>query len=422
MGSYCELTFDGIHILSAKSAVPNQLVALFQESDRIVRDVCETEDDDARREILYQAPRESILRRLDVLGYTEMIAQERFAQWRSDQIESWTEYYSGDREDPDKETLNAIEAFDFNTWRQRAAQLLKQQWDLPEPVDEIDRRMRDDHDGWLHFDGYPSLATLRALLDSFPDVKQVTLDVTELIDNGYIEENEPICSRRREAGHGEVRNLAPTVILAEGSSDIEILQISLAVLHPELKDYFSFFDYRELSVDGGTSYLVKFLKAFAAVRAPLRIIAVFDNDAAGVQAYRQALALHLPRNMRVMTLPDIKIAEQYPTVGPQGERIQNVNGQAASIELYLGQTSLVDAAGKLRPIRWKGYVLNAYQGAVEGRVDIRAAFRGRIQSAANAEAARDAYPELACVWQTIFTITEQSMSEARRNETRQIME
>jgi hypothetical protein len=421
MGSYCELKFDELHIVDAKSAVPDDLVALFQESDRVVVEVHETEEDDARRDVLYQAPRESILRRLDLLGYTKTIVRERFTQWRNDQIESWTEH-SQYSEDSDRETLKALEVFDFTTWCQRATGLLERQWDLPEPVDEIDRRMRDDDDGWLHFDGYGSLGTLRALLDAFPNVKQVTLDITDLIGGGWIDENEPICSRRREADRGEVRSLAPTVILAEGSSDIEILQSSLASLHPEQKDYFSFFDHRELSVDGGTSYLVKFLKAFAAARAPLQIIAVFDNDVAGVQAYRQALALNFPRNISVMTLPDIKIAEDYPTVGAQGEGTENVNGRAASIELYLGRTSLVDAGGSLRPVRWKGYVHNAFQGAVEGKADIRAAFLGGLRNVAGAETARNAYPELACVWQAIFRLTEQSMSAARRNETRKLLE
>jgi hypothetical protein len=40
----------------------------------------------------------------------------------------------------------------------------------------------------------------------------------------------------------------------------------------------------------------------------------------------------------------------------------------------------------------------------------------------NAKAARDAYPELASVCQPIFRTTEQSTSEARRNETREILE
>jgi hypothetical protein len=87
MGSYCELKFDGLHIVDAKSAVPDDLVALFQESDRVVLEVHETEEDDAHRDVLYQAPRESILRRLDLLGYTKTIVPERFTQWRNDQIE-----------------------------------------------------------------------------------------------------------------------------------------------------------------------------------------------------------------------------------------------------------------------------------------------------------------------------------------------
>jgi hypothetical protein len=98
---------------------------------------------------------------------------------------------------------------------------------------------------------------------------------------------------RRAEDPFKPRPLAPTVVLAEGSSDIRILQRSLAVLFPERQDYFAFFNHAELSVDGGTAYLVKFLKAFAAARAPFRMIAVFDNDTAGIQAFRQASALGL---------------------------------------------------------------------------------------------------------------------------------
>jgi hypothetical protein len=131
----------------------------------------------------------------------------------------------------------------------------------------------------------------------------------------------------------------------------------------------------------------------------------------------------LPQNISVMTLPDIELAKKYPTIGPQGEGIANVNGRAASIELYLGRASLVDANGNLRPVRWTGYVppFNAYQGEVEGKADIRAAFLRGIVIAASAQAARNAHPELVSVWQAIFSVTERSTSEARRNETREIL-
>ena len=213
MGSYCELKFDEIHILSAKSIVPDNLIALFQESDRTVREMPETDEDEAHKDILYQAPREVILSRLALLGCTESVVRDRFAEWRKDQIESWTYYYAEYDDDSDRETLKALGDFDFAVWRERVPRLLEKQWDLPEPVDEIDRRMRDDDDGWLHFDGYGSLVTLRALLDAFPNVKHVSLDISDLIGGGWLEENEPHCSGRRQADFAAVRNLAPTVIL-----------------------------------------------------------------------------------------------------------------------------------------------------------------------------------------------------------------
>jgi hypothetical protein len=420
MGSYCALKFDEIEIFDVKSVVPDDFVALFQESDRVVRKVPETEEDDSTTDIFYQASRDVILTRLALLGCTEGVVRDKFEEWKKNQKKSLAEYveYSGD-EDGDQK-LKVINEFDFDVWRERGAALLAMGWDkLPEePVDEIDRHLRDNYDGWLHFAGYGSLVTVRALLDAFPTVKHVTLDISDLVGGGYIGGEEPICGDRRKTNHGEIRNLAPTVILAEGSTDIQILERSLATLYPEVRDYFSFFDHRELSVDGGTSYLVKFLKAFAAARAPLHIVAVFDNDAAGIHAYTQTNALTLPSNIKALCLPDIKLAEKYPTVGPQGDGVANVNGRAASIELYLGRHSLNDERGNLRPVRWTGYVppIKTYQGEVECKAEIQARFFKSIANVANSTAARNAFPELTQVWQAILKVVERSMSEARRNE------
>lgn len=419
MGSYCALKFDEIDIFDVKSVVPDDFVALFQESDRVVRKIPETEEDDSTTNIFYQASREVILTRLALLGCTEGVVRDKFEEWKNNQKKSLAEYimYSGHKDD--NQTIKAINEFDFDVWRERGAAFLAKRWNkLPEPADEIDRRLRDDYDGWLFFAGYGSLVSVRALLDAFPNVKHVTLDISDLVGGGYISGDEPICGDRRKTNHGEIRNLAPTVILAEGSNDIQILERSLAALYPEVRDYFSFFDHRELNVDGGTSYLVKFLKAFAAARAPLHIVAIFDNDAAGIHAYTQTNALTLPSNIKALCLPDIKLAEEYPTVGPQGEGVANVNGHAASIELYLGRHSLTDGKGNLRPVRWTGYIppIKAYQGEVECKAEIQARFFESIANVANSTAARNAFPELTQAWQAILKVVERSMSDARRNE------
>ena len=154
----------------------------------------------------------------------------------------------------------------------------------------------------------------------------VSLDVSDLKVGGYLEEDVALCASRRSSNGVQPPGLAPTVIMAEGSSDIRIFQRSLEALFPERQDYFSFFNHSELNVDGGANYLIKFLKAFGAARVPLRLVAIFDNDAAGIQAFHQAKRLGLPRSMIVLRLPDTDLARAYPTVGPQGNHIVDVNG------------------------------------------------------------------------------------------------
>ncbi|WP_342709812.1 hypothetical protein AAFG13_36115 [Bradyrhizobium sp. B124] len=285
-----------------------------------------------------------------------------------------------------------------------------------EATDEIDRRMRDrDGEGWLWFDGYGSLMSLRALLDACVDVRYVSLDITALIGGGWIESAASICDDKRASAPLDPRPLATTVILAEGSTDIRILQRSLTALFPERKDYFSFFNHAELSVDGGAAYLVKFLKAFAAARAPLRLVVVFDNDTTGRQAYLQASALGLPDNMIVVVLPDTELARQYPTFGPQGEHVVDVNGKAASIELYLGRAALTKDRA-LRRVRWSGYnaAADAYQGEIEGKAEVEATFLRGVANCSNPAEARMEFPELVEVWTTIFRAVEKAAEEAER--------
>ena len=160
---------------------------------------------------------------------------------------------------------------------------------------------------------------------------------------------------------------------------------------------------------------MKFLKAFAAARAPFRIVAVFDNDAIGALASRQAEALNLPKNFAVLRFPDVELAKNYPTVNSQGRHRTDVNGKAASIELYLGRAALTSGR-ELRPVRWTGYVqeARAYQGEVEDKGKVVEAF---IESLGghNTLTARSAYPELVTVWRAIFEAVSVCAEDAQRN-------
>lgn len=420
MGSYCTIRFDGLDVCSSKSVVPDAFCAIFQESDRLVRPSPYLEDEDPQT--VYEAQREVVLARLALLGCTADVARERLEEWLHATRATWDEYRTHDG-DWAHATAEALHALTLDDWYARVPRCLAVQFSDKKVIDEIDRHMRDTDDSWLWIDGYGSLMGLRALLDACVEVKTVTLDLTDLMGGGWLERDVALCETRRRDDPLEPRSLAPTVVLAEGSSDIRILQRSLAVLFPERQDYFSFFNHADLSVDGGAAYLVKFLKAFAAARAPFRMIAIFDNDTAGIQAFRQASSLGLPDNIIVMHLPDIELARAYPTVGPQGSHLVDVNGQAAGMELYLGRSAL-SLGGALLPVRWTGYnqAARAYQGEVKSKTDVESRFLVQLGTFKNASDARMAFPELATVWESIFTAIQCSAETAERKLHRRVRE
>jgi hypothetical protein len=88
MGSFCQLTFDAISLLEQKSCVPDVFVCLFQESDR--RELQNTDGEE--RDVGYYAPREVMLQRLDLLGYTTEHARCHFEKWLEQERETYSEY------------------------------------------------------------------------------------------------------------------------------------------------------------------------------------------------------------------------------------------------------------------------------------------------------------------------------------------
>ena len=413
MGSYCTIYFDGLEVCNAKSAVPDMFSAIFQESDRQLR-ASRYEGNDAP-EVVYETTKNVVLARLALMGCTSQIARDRLSRWIADERETWQEYASESNGDWAEETAMVMHNFSIDDWYERVPEVLARRHTQEEPNDAIDRHMREHDSRWLWFDGYDSLVGFRALLDANPLIEKVTLDISDLIDGGWLDEDERVCKSHTNDSIHRLGPLAPTVILAEGHSDINILKRSLSVLFPDRKDYFSFFEHAELKVDGGAAYLVKFLKAFAAARTPLRLVAVFDNDTAGCQAHGQAKNLGLPDNMILLRLPDINLAKTYPTIGPQGLHAVDVNGQAASIELYLGRTAL-SVNGKLRHVRWTGYdrTADAYQGEVEGKNDVKRVFFQELKTIDHSTDAQETFPELADVWQEIFAAVERCAEAAER--------
>jgi hypothetical protein len=409
MGSYCELYFDGTLVSSHKNSVPDEFVYLFQESDRrlVPRARARDSDEASAREadVQYSAPRSVILRRLDLAGYTAARARVSFDEWHKSELETWKEY----AEDGwGADTANALASFTYDEWQRRLKDVLLTRYDISRSrekfADEIDRQMRGDDESWLFF-GSDYILSIRAILDVLPNTSEVILDISDLVHGGYIGENERICEQRRSPDARERSILEPTVIVAEGSTDTLILRRSLERLYPELVDYIAFFDYDASNADGGTSYVVKFLRAFIAARINTSILAIFDNDAVGAEAFNAATALRLPKNIQVTLLPNTTLASAYPTIGPQGTHDADINGRAASIELFLGRHNLL-VDGALIPVVWTNFVgrVDRYQGVLRDKSRPLARF---LEETAIHESDVDykiRYPELVAIWEHVFSI------------------
>lgn len=403
MGSYCALTFDDLDVINAKSTVPDVFISLFQEADRRVDRTDDPDDPECR--VAYVVERYIMLQRLDVLGVTAEAARAAYEKWKAAQLDMYREH-AEDGSEWAVVALAALESLTYVAWSARVPEILKIQFTLDrgDARDEVERNMLERDDGWLLFEAVDVRLSVRALLDACSDARQVILDISDLIGGGYLEDNVWLCDEARKPGAIARPLLEPTVILGEGGSDIRILRQSLQALFPYLTDYFGFFEHDELRVDGGVGYLIKFLQAFAAARISSRMVALFDNDTAGREAFDRASALPLPSNIKVLRLPDIPLAKAYPSIGPQGEHPVDVNGKAAGIELYLGKRNLLSADGKLVPVRWRGYSdkMDAYQGEVEGKADVLKRFERDLRVERTPDEAQAAFPELAAVWRMIF--------------------
>jgi hypothetical protein len=351
------------------------------------------------------------LHRLDLAGYTAEFARCHFEEWLARERDTYREY---EKEGGDwaSSTAAALEILTYEEWKSRVKEVLLTRYDLDRPrdeyKDEIDRQMRDiSGDSWLFYSGYDDiLPVIRSMLEALPDVREVTLDIGPLIGGGWINGDDKICENRRVPNRQWRSILQPAVIITEGSVDIIVLKRSLQRLYPYLTDYITFFDYTVPSVDGGASYLVKFLRAFAAARINTNILAIFDNDAVGVEAHEAASSAPLPDNIRVTRLPDIEIARWYPTIGPQGAHPIDINGKAVSIEFFLGRHNISRSNGSLIPVVWSNYVkaVGVYQGAIEDKQGTLARFLKDTEREGSFTDYRIRFPELVTLWDHIFSL------------------
>jgi hypothetical protein len=157
--------------------------------------------------------------------------------------------------------------------------------------------------------------------------------------------------------------------------------------------FLRFMDF-DSGAEGGAASLVKLVRSFVGAGIANRVLAVADNDTAAHDALDKLKQESLPDGYRLMHYPDLPVLRWYPTLGPQLSVPvpMDVNGKAASLEMYLGQ-ELLKVEGELVPVQWTGYVKGqrSYQGAIPSaeKKRVQGAFRKKVQAALDDPATRE---------------------------------
>lgn len=420
MGSYTDLSISGYTFLETKSSVIPEVMTIFRESDKCVftQNVPDSEDDEQETAIIYSCETSKVIDRLNVMGFSIRRARKDFESMRQSELEkyaSWAEEESeADWFSREWELLKTLTFEDYmqglNTVLTRKLSVWPLENEQREQLDPIvNYILGGSEEYYFGFLCTDIRSFLRIACELVEPQSRVVQDITELVSAGYYSEEEAVCSSAilaLTAGHPENSS---RIILTEGSTDAAILSKTLDLLYPHLSGYYSFLDFGGSRPQGGAGSLVTTIKAFAAAGITNRLIAVFDNDTAAFDARRSLDQIRLPANIAVLNYPDLELLRSYPTLGPGGASVLDVNGLAASIELYLGEDVLSDG-GTFAPVQWKGYIesVGKYQGEVMHKSRLHTAFQQKLERCKSDRNAMDSadWSGLRSILQGIFTVFE----------------
>ncbi len=254
--------------------------------------------------------------------------------------------------------------------------------------DELFTNLRDSLiAGDLGIHGQSLESHLYSILSVIPDNAIIEYDLSGVIESGWVDEE-----------IARTVNYEKIIVLTEGKTDVEFISKSIEKLYPHLKNYYHFIDFQEYKMESNASALVKLVTSFAAANVKHPIIALFDNDTTGIMEMNKLNTKTLTDNIRVLKFPDIPLAKKYPTVGPTGNKIMNVNGSACGIEMYLGSDILTKEDG-LIPVRWKNFndKEQKYHGEIIEKAFVQDEFRKKLKSKS-----KDGYLEMNCLLNVIL--------------------
>src|SRR6266850_1442997 len=398
MGSYAECWLGSFYVGSTKDDVDTGLMQLFRSSDRRTasgskenlpfefrRWAQHLEDDEEVSITFYSVPASMIRDRLELSGYTLETAKSAFSISVRAETKHYLELAQGQHGDLFTNTAELLEKLDVDVWLAALHEIRVK--GLKPSLIGGDTKPFDGqvvgymlNNDWYGYSGPDQNVGLRLALEVCSESDVLVYDVTDLILSECFSAGEDLVEYSLAQSSSDYSSTGKIIVLTEGRSDGRILSDSLKLLYPHLFDYFTFMDFDGARIGGGAGNLVNTVKAFAGAGIVNKIIALFDNDTAAIAALQSLRSLRLPKSICVKRLPDLASLRDYPTVGPTGMSSMDVNGIAASIELYLGRDVLADESGTLTPVQWTGYEpsLRRYQGELVTKDVVQERFARRL--------------------------------------------
>lgn len=382
---------NGREVCSFRGGVDQLFFILFTKDERftvtgqaayeLLKDTYVDLDPDECVAAGFQATAGAIRDRLDLLGIDEVALQETLEQIVAERRSSnrtRQELFPSDTlaEHHEREDAALAEV----TW-DRWVSLVREAVESGKPLKEWGGMFDEGSAGWLMglWVDFDERYAFRALLHVLDPAEQITLDVSQL-DESWIEDSvDPQEFARGLVMYATTGGLPP-IVLTEGTFDAQVLTAAIRIRRPHLVEFLRLPDFSS-GMAGGSVELRQTLRGLASAGIPNRVVGLFDNDAAGRDGARP-LGSTLPANISFTYLPELPLARDYPTVGPQGRTSMDVNGLAGSIELYLGADVLA-VDGEISPVEWSGYIksVDAYQGAVRDKKAIQGRWRAKVAAA-----------------------------------------
>lgn len=388
MGTEIALSIDEMDICWSKNHMGIDHGALFQtddrgrtKSDQVNYDNFDPEDDTrlAAMEMGFSKALREVMPRLELMGFTLETAQNEYES-RAAESDETRKYLDEEGTGtivpcmPFEKFLNMVKttdiesldkAFDDDCLDKRASEygtkfITEAALSAVPNFDEHEAQVYSEQSLYSEIlDFLHPYSALRLFAENNNNLDQlVKWQYGPLVDAGWeVESSFRPGARRRQK----------YIIITEGHTDAMIIELAIRTLRPEIHDFFSFIDMKDGYPFGGIGNLQKFAKGLTKMDVQNRTLLLYDNDAAGLSAYKKTSELDFSANMGVAMLPSLKEFEDFPTQGPTGNAEMDINGRAVAIECYLDfeHAKLPNSA----IVQWSSYQadVSQYQGALASK-------------------------------------------------------